>query len=116
VFFSFFFVTGEASVVIEEFSHKEEFGPLFVITFERFTQATSVMGLNSSYICDQEPDLVEAYTNFASTVVRGTHKVWYTVLVNFYLFFPLAFDYGKYEATSLNRTFKGNLHLLDFMS
>lgn len=32
------------------------------------------MGLNSSYICDQEPDLVEAYTNFASTVVRGTHK------------------------------------------
>ncbi|KAI5565373.1 hypothetical protein POPTR_014G141100v4 [Populus trichocarpa] len=57
-----------ASVVIEEFSHKEEFGPLFVITFERFTQATSVMGLNSSYICDQEPDLVEAYTNFASTV------------------------------------------------
>jgi hypothetical protein len=59
---------------------------------------------------------VEAYTNFASTVVRGTHKVWYTVLVNFYLFFPLAFDYGKYEATSLNRTFKGNLHLLDFMS
>jgi hypothetical protein len=49
-------------------------------------------------------------------VVRGTHKVWYTVLVNFYLFFPLAFDYGKYEATSLNRTFKGNLHLLDFMS
>ncbi|KAJ6873632.1 hypothetical protein NC651_032478 [Populus alba x Populus x berolinensis] len=65
-----------ASVVIEEFSHKEEFGPLFVITFERFTQATSVMGLNSSYICDQEPDLVEAYTNFASTVVRGTHKLY----------------------------------------
>uniref|UniRef100_A0A6N2MCB5 Exportin-1/Importin-beta-like domain-containing protein n=1 Tax=Salix viminalis TaxID=40686 RepID=A0A6N2MCB5_SALVM len=64
-----------ASVVIEEFSHKEEFGRLFVITFERFTKATSVMGLNSSYICDQEPDLVEAYTNFASTVVRGTHKV-----------------------------------------
>ncbi|KAJ6343533.1 hypothetical protein OIU76_005302 [Salix suchowensis] len=63
-----------ASVVIEEFSHKEEFGRLFVITFERFTQATSVMGLNSSYICDQEPDLVEAYTNFASTVVRGTQK------------------------------------------
>ncbi|KAF9669428.1 hypothetical protein SADUNF_Sadunf14G0106600 [Salix dunnii] len=65
-----------ASVVIEEFSHKEEFGRLFVITFERFTQATSVMGLNSSYICDQEPDLVEAYTNFASTVVRGTHKLY----------------------------------------
>lgn len=64
-----------ASVVIEEFGHKEEYAPLFITTFERFTQASSVMGLNSSYICDQEPDLVEAYTNFASTFVRGTRKV-----------------------------------------
>ncbi|GMY12794.1 transportin MOS14 [Fagus crenata] len=63
-----------ASVVIEEFGHREEFGPLFVNTFERFTYAVSVMALNSSYICDQEPDLVEAYTNFASTFVRGSSK------------------------------------------
>ncbi|GLT95639.1 hypothetical protein SLE2022_133070 [Rubroshorea leprosula] len=63
-----------ASVVIEEFGHKEEYAPLFITTFERFTQASSVMGLNSSYICDQEPDLVEAYTNFASIFVRGTRK------------------------------------------
>ncbi|TQD84323.1 hypothetical protein C1H46_030104 [Malus baccata] len=63
-----------ASVVIEEFGHKEEYGPLFVTTLERFTYAASVMALNSSYICDQEPDLVEAYTNFASTYVRGTRK------------------------------------------
>ena len=64
-----------ASVVIEEFGHKKEYGPLFMGTFERFTQASSVMALNSSYVCDQEPDLVEAYTNFASTFVRGSHKV-----------------------------------------
>ncbi|KAE8701985.1 transportin-3-like isoform X3 [Hibiscus syriacus] len=63
-----------ASLVIEEFGHKEGYGPLFISTFERFTQASSVMSLNSSYVCDQEPDLVEAYTNFASTFVRGSHK------------------------------------------
>ncbi|KAJ4729616.1 Transportin like [Melia azedarach] len=63
-----------ASVVIEEFGHREEYGPLFVTTFERFTKAASVMALNSSYICDQEPDLVEAYTNFASTFVRSSRK------------------------------------------
>ncbi|XP_022759430.1 uncharacterized protein LOC111305831 isoform X8 [Durio zibethinus] len=63
-----------ASVVIEEFGHKEEYGPLYMSTFERFTQASSVMALNSSYVCDQEPDLVEAYTNFALTFVRGSHK------------------------------------------
>lgn len=63
-----------ASIIVEEFCQKEEYGPLFVTTFERFTQASSVMGLNSSYICDQEPDLVEAYTNFASTFIRGSRK------------------------------------------
>ncbi|KAL0014887.1 hypothetical protein SO802_001956 [Lithocarpus litseifolius] len=63
-----------ASVVIEEFGHREDYGPLFVTTFERFTYAVSVVALNSSYICDQEPDLVEAYTNFASTFVRGSPK------------------------------------------
>ncbi|XP_039031057.1 uncharacterized protein LOC120165650 isoform X2 [Hibiscus syriacus] len=63
-----------ASLVIEEFGHKEGYSPLFISTFERFTRASSVMSLNSSYVCDQEPDLVEAYTNFASTFVRGSHK------------------------------------------
>jgi hypothetical protein len=32
------------------------------------------MGINSSYICDQEPDLVEAYVNFASALIRSCHK------------------------------------------
>ncbi|KAK7336215.1 hypothetical protein VNO77_16749 [Canavalia gladiata] len=63
-----------ASIVIEEFGHLEEYGPLFVTTFERFTHAASVMALTSSYICDQEPDLVEAYTNFASTFIRSCNK------------------------------------------
>lgn len=64
-----------AAVAIEEFGGKEEFGPLFISTFERFTYATSVMALNSSYVCDQEPDLVEAYTNFASILIRSSPKV-----------------------------------------
>ncbi|AES80779.2 transportin-like protein [Medicago truncatula] len=63
-----------ASIVVEEFGHREEYGPLFVTMFERFTHSTSVMALNSSYICDQEPDLVEAYTNFASTFIRSCNK------------------------------------------
>ncbi|TKY62938.1 Transportin-3 protein [Spatholobus suberectus] len=63
-----------ASIVIEEFGHLEEYGPLFVTSFERFTHAASVMALTSSYICDQEPDLVEAYTNFASTFIRSCNK------------------------------------------
>ncbi|KAK4272279.1 hypothetical protein QN277_020861 [Acacia crassicarpa] len=63
-----------ASIVIKEFGHKEEYGPLFVTTFERFTNAASVTALTSSYICDQEPDLVEAYTNFASTFIHSCNK------------------------------------------
>lgn len=63
-----------AAVVIEEFGHREEYGPLCIITFERFTSAASVIALNSSYVCDQEPDLVEAYTNFTSTFVRCCPK------------------------------------------
>lgn len=63
-----------AAVIIEEFGHKEEFGPLCISTFERFSSAASVTALNSSYICDQEPDLVEAYSNFTSTFVRCCPK------------------------------------------
>ncbi|KAL3813945.1 hypothetical protein ACJIZ3_015213 [Penstemon smallii] len=63
-----------ASVVVEEFGSKEEYGLLFISTFERFTGSTSVMALTSSYICDQEPDLVEAYMNFASLYVRRCPK------------------------------------------
>ncbi|XP_026666278.2 transportin-3 isoform X4 [Phoenix dactylifera] len=63
-----------AAVMIEEFGHREEYGPLCISTFERFTSAASVTALNCSYICDQEPDLVEAYTNFTSTFVRCCPK------------------------------------------
>lgn len=62
-------------MAIEEFGSKEEFGPLFISTFERFTYAASIMALNSSYVCDQEPDLVEAYTNFASILICSSPKV-----------------------------------------
>ncbi|PKA56913.1 hypothetical protein AXF42_Ash002216 [Apostasia shenzhenica] len=63
-----------AAVVVEEFGHQEEYGPLCINTFERFTSAASVTALNSSYICDQEPDLVEAYANFVSAFVRFCPK------------------------------------------
>ncbi|KAK6155333.1 hypothetical protein DH2020_009581 [Rehmannia glutinosa] len=63
-----------ASIIVEEFGSKEEYGPLFINTFEQFTSSASVMALTSSYICDQEPDLVEAYTNFASAYVRSCPK------------------------------------------
>ncbi|KAH6811312.1 ARM repeat superfamily protein [Perilla frutescens var. frutescens] len=63
-----------ASVIVEEFGSKEEYGPLFMSTFKRFTSSTSVMALTSSYICDQEPDLVEAYATFASAYVRNCPK------------------------------------------
>ncbi|KNA10892.1 hypothetical protein SOVF_140110 isoform B [Spinacia oleracea] len=64
-----------ASIVVEEFGHTEEYGPLFICTFERFTNAESVTALNSSYICDQEPDLVEAFVGFTSSFVRVSSKV-----------------------------------------
>uniref|UniRef100_A0A7N0U9M2 Exportin-1/Importin-beta-like domain-containing protein n=1 Tax=Kalanchoe fedtschenkoi TaxID=63787 RepID=A0A7N0U9M2_KALFE len=64
-----------AAIVIEEFGHREELGPLFISTFKRFTDAASIVAIASSYICDQEPDLVEAYTNFTSMFVRCCPKV-----------------------------------------
>lgn len=64
-----------ASVVVEEFGNKEEYGPLFISTLERFTNASSVMSLNSSYVCDQEPDLVEAYCSFTSIFLHSSSKV-----------------------------------------
>lgn len=63
-----------ASVVVEEFGNKEEYGPLFISTLERFTNASSVMSLNSSYVCDQEPDLVEAYCSFTSIFLHSSSK------------------------------------------
>lgn len=65
-----------ASVVMEEFGNKEEYGQLFISTLERFTNASSVMALNSSYVCDQEPDLVEAYCSFTSIFLRSSSKVY----------------------------------------
>lgn len=77
-----------ASVIVEEYGHQEKFGHLFITTFERFTYAASVSAINSSYICDQEPDLVEAYTNFASIFLRCSHKV--ILLVHYS--FPFSFN------------------------
>lgn len=56
-----------AAVAIEEFGHKEELGSLFLRTFSAFTEADVISAMNSSYACDQEPDVVEAYMSFTST-------------------------------------------------
>lgn len=42
------------------------------------------MALTSSYICDQEPDLVEAYANFASAYVRSCPEVLVNTLLHFH--------------------------------
>ncbi|KAI7754126.1 hypothetical protein M8C21_014870, partial [Ambrosia artemisiifolia] len=63
-----------ASVIVEEFGSKEEYGQLFISTLERFTNASSIMALNSSYVCDQEPDLVEAYCSFTSVFLHNSPK------------------------------------------
>lgn len=63
-----------ASIVIEEFGNKEEYGSLFISTLERFTHGSSVMAINSSYVCDQEPDLVEAYCSFTSVFLCSCSK------------------------------------------
>ncbi|XP_024319110.1 transportin MOS14 isoform X2 [Brachypodium distachyon] len=63
-----------AANVIEEFGHKEEYSVVCVRTFETFSSAASLSNLNSSYTCDQEPDLVEAYVNFTSAFIRCCPK------------------------------------------
>ncbi|KAG0461419.1 hypothetical protein HPP92_021716 [Vanilla planifolia] len=63
-----------AAVVIEAFGYREEYGSLCISTFQRLNSAESIASLNSSYVCDQEPDLVEAYTNFACAFVRFCPK------------------------------------------
>ncbi|KAJ7532039.1 hypothetical protein O6H91_14G069600 [Diphasiastrum complanatum] len=60
-----------ATVTIEEFGHEKNCGPLFIDTFRLFTAAEATSSLNSSYACDQEPDLAEAYMNFTSTFIRS---------------------------------------------
>ncbi|CAN7064189.1 unnamed protein product [Brassica oleracea var. botrytis] len=87
-------------VIAEEFCHKEEYGSLFITTFERFTQASSLMGINSSYICDQEPDLVEAYVNFASALIRGCHK---ELLGNSGTLLEISFQKAAISCTAMHR-------------
>ncbi|KAG9141915.1 hypothetical protein Leryth_009272 [Lithospermum erythrorhizon] len=63
-----------AAVLVEEFGPREDCAPLFVHTFEKFTNSSSIASLNSSYICDQEPDLVDAYASFSSIFVKCCPK------------------------------------------
>jgi len=101
-----------AANVIEEFGHNEEFGALFVRTFETFSSASSISTLNSSYTCDQEPDLVEAYTCFTSMFIRCCPKVLIFLMFNIYIcnvfelsalaWYGLAFDTSIFCCLLLN--------------
>jgi len=101
-----------AAKVIEEFGHNEEFGALFVRTFETFSSASSISTLNSSYTCDQEPDLVEAYTCFTSMFIRCCPKVLIFLMFNIYIcnvfelstsaWYGLAFDTSNFRCLLLN--------------
>ncbi|KAL9267323.1 hypothetical protein AKJ16_DCAP26464, partial [Drosera capensis] len=66
---------GFSCTAIEVFGGREDYGALFISIFDRFTHAASIVALNSSYICDQEPDLVEAYVTFTSIFVRECPKM-----------------------------------------
>lgn len=100
-----------ASVLIEEFGSREEYGHLFVSIFERFSKSTSIMALTSSYICDQEPDLVEAFANFASIFIRCSPK---EVLVVSGSILELSFQKAAICCTAMHRG--AALAAMSFMS
>ncbi|XP_070023691.1 transportin MOS14 isoform X4 [Nicotiana sylvestris] len=100
-----------ASVLIEEFGSREEYGHLFVSIFERFSKSTSIMALTSSYICDQEPDLVEAFANFTSIFVRCSPK---EVLVVSGSILELSFQKAAICCTAMHRG--AALAAMSFMS
>ncbi|XP_059294401.1 transportin MOS14 isoform X3 [Lycium ferocissimum] len=100
-----------ASVLIEEFGSREEYGHHFVSIFERFSKSTSIMALTSSYICDQEPDLVEAFANFASIFVRCSPK---EVLVVSGSILELSFQKAAICCTAMHRG--AALAAMSFMS
>lgn len=100
-----------ASVLIEEFGSREEYGHLFVSIFERFSKSASIMALTSSYICDQEPDLVEAFANFASIFIRCSPK---EVLVVSGSILELSFQKAAICCTAMHRG--AALAAMSFMS
>ncbi|KAH8963991.1 hypothetical protein BDL97_04G040400 [Sphagnum fallax] len=64
-----------AAVAVEEFGHEQEHGPLFVETLRVFTVSDAMAAMTTSYSCDQEPELAEAYFGFTTTFVRCCPKV-----------------------------------------
>lgn len=64
-----------ACVAVEEFGHEKEHGVLFVETLRVFTASDAMASMTTSYSCDQEPDLAEAYFGLLSTFIRCCPKV-----------------------------------------
>ncbi|KAH7302716.1 hypothetical protein KP509_23G084200 [Ceratopteris richardii] len=63
-----------ATVCLEEFGDKEELGSIFIRTLNSFTEAEIILSMNSSYACDQDPDIVEAYMGFTSMFISCCPK------------------------------------------
>jgi hypothetical protein len=64
-----------AGVAIEEFGHEKEHGALFVETLLVLTSSEAMAAMTTSYSCDQEPELAEAYFGLLSTFVRSCPHV-----------------------------------------
>lgn len=76
-----------ACVAVEEFGHEKEHGVLFVETLGVFTASDAMASMTTSYSCDQEPDLAEAYFGLLSTFIRCCSKVMsqYLLLLDLHL-------------------------------
>lgn len=60
---------------MEEFGQEKEHGALIVETLLVLTSSEAMAAMTTSYSCDQEPELAEAYFGLLSTFVRSCPHV-----------------------------------------
>uniref|UniRef100_A0A7I4A443 Exportin-1/Importin-beta-like domain-containing protein n=1 Tax=Physcomitrium patens TaxID=3218 RepID=A0A7I4A443_PHYPA len=66
-----------AGIAVEEFGQEKEHGALIVETLLVLTSSEAMAAMTTSYSCDQEPELAEAYFGLLSTFVRSCpHTSW----------------------------------------
>lgn len=98
-----------AGVAVEEFGHEKEHGALFVKTLLVLTTSEAMAAMTTSYSCDQEPELAEAYFGLLSTFVRSCphvrsflDPVWACFLFRIYNEIAFIFSYCR---TAINYCF-----------
>ncbi|CAM6046725.1 unnamed protein product [Sphagnum compactum] len=89
-----------AAVAVEEFGHEQEHGPLFVETLRVFTASDAMAAMTTSYSCDQEPELAEAYFGFTTTFVRCCPK---EVVAAADLLLEISFNHATICCTAMHR-------------